>query len=247
MKLLIGGSSSFFFHLKEFSDTLNKLGVESKLVFDADYSDGFPSRKIGNWFQTSKKFTKLIDDFKPDAIFVDRQRHFGIAALKANIPLFVFLRGNYWYELYWNKTTIYKSFPKNIALRQWDKIAKEIFAGATAILPICKHLEQITNKHLPDKSISVSYEGINPSRWYHAEGMKLKHPCVGLLQVATWWGKSHEMLILKKVLERMPDVHFYWAGDGPLRERILSELNKYDNFHWLGRLQYPDKFREYLS
>ena len=111
MKLLIGGSSSFFFHLKEFSDTLNKLGVESKLVFDADYSDGFPSRKIGNWFQTSKKFTKLIDDFKPDAIFVDRQRHFGIAALKANIPLFVFLRGNYWYELYWNKTTIYKSLP----------------------------------------------------------------------------------------------------------------------------------------
>ena len=45
----------------------------------------------------------------------------------------------------------------------------------------------------------------------------------------------------------MPDVHFYWAGDGPHRERILSELNKYDNFHWLGMLQYPDKVREYLS
>ena len=94
MRLLIGGSSSFFFHLKEFSDTLNKLGVESKLVFDVDYSDGFPSRKIRNWFQTGKKFTKLIDEFKPDAIFVDRQRHFGIAALKSNIPLFVLLRGH---------------------------------------------------------------------------------------------------------------------------------------------------------
>ncbi len=34
MRLLIGGSSSFLFHLKEFSDTLNKLGVESKLVFE---------------------------------------------------------------------------------------------------------------------------------------------------------------------------------------------------------------------
>ena len=60
MRLLIGGSSSFFFHLKEFSDTLNSLGVESKLVFDADYSDGFPSRNIRNWFQTKKKITKLI-------------------------------------------------------------------------------------------------------------------------------------------------------------------------------------------
>ncbi len=62
LRLLIGGSSSFFFHLKEFSDTLNKLGVESKLVFDADYADGFPSRKISNWFQTSKKLGQKMGD-----------------------------------------------------------------------------------------------------------------------------------------------------------------------------------------
>ena len=89
LRLLIGGSSSFFFHLQEFSNTLNNLGIESKLVFDADYSDGFPGRKIGKWFQTGKKFTKLIDEYKPDAIFIDRQRHFGINSLKAGIPLFV--------------------------------------------------------------------------------------------------------------------------------------------------------------
>ena len=77
--------------------------------------------------------------------------------------------------------------------------------------------------------------------------MKLKHPCVGLLQQSNWWGKTSEMLILNKVLERMPDVHFYWVGDGPLLERVLPKLNKHDNFHWLGRLQYPDKVREYLS
>jgi len=77
--------------------------------------------------------------------------------------------------------------------------------------------------------------------------MKLKHPCVGLLQRSNWWGKTSEMLILKKVLEKMPDVNFYWAGDGPLRDRILSELKGYDNFHWLGSLEHPDKVREYLS
>ena len=46
LKLLIGGSSSFFFHLKAFSNKLNELGVETKLVLDTDYCDGFPSRKI---------------------------------------------------------------------------------------------------------------------------------------------------------------------------------------------------------
>ena len=247
MKILIGGSSTFFFHLKEFSDTLNKLGVESKLVFDADYSDGFPSRKIRKWFQKRKKFTKLIEEFKPDAIFIDRQRHFGIDALKANIPLFVLLRGHYWSEINWNKKTMYKSLPKRIALLQWDKLGKEIFNGATAILPICKYLEKITNKFVPGKSTNIFSEGVDASRWYQAKGMNLKHPCIGLLQRANWWGKTSEMLILKNVLEKMPNTHFYWAGDGPLRERVLSELDQYDNFHWLGNLQYPDKVREYLS
>ena len=247
MRLLIGGSSTFLVHLKQFSDTLNSLGVESKLVFDGDYADGFPSRKIRNWFQTKKKFNKLINEFKPDAIFVDRQRHFGINALKANIPLFVLLRGHYWSEIYWNKRTMYKPLHKRIALWQWDKLGKEILNGATAILPICKYLEKITNKFVPGKSTKVFFEGVDASRWYQVKGMNLKHPCVGLLQRASWWGKTSEMLILKKVLEKMPDVNFYWAGDGPLRERVLSELDKYDNFHWLGDLQYPDKVREYLS
>ena len=39
-------------------------------------------------------------------------------------------------------------------------------------------------------------DGIN------VKGMNLKHPCIGLLQRASWWGKTSEMLVLKKVLER---------------------------------------------
>ena len=142
---------------------------------------------------------------------------------------------------------MYKPLHRRIALREWDKLAKQIFNGSTVILPICKYLEKITNKFVPGKSTQVFFEGVDASKWYQVKGMNLKHPCVGLLQRATWWGKTSEMLILKKVLEKMPNVNFYWAGDGPLRERILSELDQYDNFHWLGDLQYPDKVREYLS
>jgi len=247
LRLLIGGSSSFIFHLKEFSDTLNNLGVESKLVFDADYYDGFPSRKIKNWIQTRKKFNKLIDEFKPDAVLIDRQRHFGIGALKAKIPLFVLLRGHYWSELYWNKRTMYKPLHKRLALWQWDKLGKEIFNGATAILPICRYLEKITNEYVPGKPTDVFFEGIDASRWYEVKGMKLKHPCVGLLQRSNWWGKTSEMLTLKKVLEKMPDVNFYWAGDGPYRDKILPALEKFDNFHWLGHLKYPDEVRQFFS
>ena len=46
MKLLIGASSSKIFHLEEFSKNLKKNNIDSQVVFDSDYADGFPSRKI---------------------------------------------------------------------------------------------------------------------------------------------------------------------------------------------------------
>ena len=60
LKLLIGGSSSKIFHLKEFSNSLERIGVECKLVFDTDYADGFPSRNFGNWLKSDKKFEKFL-------------------------------------------------------------------------------------------------------------------------------------------------------------------------------------------
>ena len=47
MKLLIAyGSKGKFFHMKQFSDALKQLDVESMLVYDSDYSTGFPSKRI---------------------------------------------------------------------------------------------------------------------------------------------------------------------------------------------------------
>ena len=247
MKLLIGGSSTFMFHLQEFAKKLNEFGVETKLVYDADYADGFPSRKISTWFKNNKKFQKLVDEFKPDAIFIDREKHFGIASIEKNIPLIVLLRGHYWSELEWYKKTIYKKFPKNIIIKKWDKIARKIFQEAEIILPICKYLEDVTKEFVPNKKTDVFFEGIDSAKWYPVQGMTLKHPCVGLVQRANWWGKTSEMLVLKKVLEKMPNVNFYWAGDGPFRQKIIDELGKYKNFHWLGKLEYPDKVREFLT
>jgi len=108
-------------------------------------------------------------------------------------------------------------------------------------------LEKIVKENYPDKETAVMYQGITPERWYPQEGMQPKHPCVGLLQGAVIWGKVQEMLILEKVLKEMPDVMFYWVGDGPYREKVLPILEKYDNFKWLGALEYPDKVREYLT
>ena len=247
MRLLIGGSPSKIFHLEEFQKGLTKLNVECKLVIDTDICNGFPSKKISDWFQTEKKFDELISDFKPDVILVDRQKHFAKIASKYEIPLIIHLRGNIWKEIEWAKETTYKSFLRKIALNVWISITKETFDKSFSIIPICRHLEKIVKEHYPNKKTNVMYQGISPEIWYPKEGMKLKHPCVGLLQGAVIWGKAQEMLVLQKVLKSMPDVMFYWAGDGLYRDKILPILEKYDNFKWLGPLQYPDKVREYLT
>ena len=247
MRLLIGGSSSKFIHLKEFGDAISKFGVEYKLVNDVDIIDGFPSRKISNWFQSTSQFKKIINDFKPDAIFVDRQRHFGIAAIKSNLPVIMHLRGDFWEEIEWAKNTVYKSFPKNIVIKKWEKLGEENFKGSKIIMPICKYLDGIVQERFPGKLTYVLQSGIDSSKWYHEDGIKLQHPCVGLVQGAVIWGKTKELLILKKVLEKLPNVMFYWAGDGPYVQEILKELKKYPNFIWMGRLDYPEKVRQFLS
>lgn len=159
MRLLIAGAKSKFFHLKEFGDALTKFGVEYKLVHDLEIYTGFPSKNIRDWFPSKKKFNALISEFKPDAVFIDRQAHFGLATIDAKIPLFILLRGDYWSEIKWARETLYKSPIKRAALWQRDRIAKKCFSGAAAIIPICKYLEPIVRQHYPEKLVRVIYGG----------------------------------------------------------------------------------------
>ena len=243
-RLLIGGSSSKLFHLREFADILNEFGIECKVVFDADIYDGFPSRKISHWFQSKSKFNDIIKEFRPDAVFIDRQRHFGLATIDAKLPLLVHLRGDHWSEIEMARKTLYRTFPKNYVLKKWEQIAEKCFQKSTLILPICNYLERLVKERYPPRNISTLYQGIQPSNWYKTDGMNLKHPCVGLLQSANIWEKTKEMLTIEPILKNMPNVTFYWVGDGPYRDYVLSTLKKYENFKWLGHLHYPDYLSE---
>ena len=244
---MIGASPSKIFHLEEFVQNLANYGIESKVVIDTDIYSGFPSRKISDWFDSGKKLRNLLDDFKPDAVFVDRQTNFGVEVIKSKIPLLVHLRGDFWSEIQMAKETLYKYPPKSTVISLKEKIAKKCFEGSSLILPICKYLENKVEQKFPEKQTSVMYQGINPKNWFYEKGMELKHPCVGLLQNSVIWGKAKQMLILKSVMEKMPDVTFYWVGNGQYKEKILSELTKHKNFKWLGPLKYPNQVRQYLS
>ena len=224
MKILISGAKTKFFHLEEFGQALTKFGVEYKLVHDVDVIDGFPSRQIKNWLQNKTKFNQLVSEFKPDLVFVDRQIRFGVATIESNIPLYVHLRGDYWSEMQWAKETLYKDPIKKTVLWFKDRTAKKCFKDSTSIVPICNYLKEIVKNKYPEKPVETLYQGIDPSKWFKTKGMKLQHPCVGLVQSASIWGKTRELLILPKILEAMPNVMFYWVGDGAYANLSLIHI-----------------------
>ena len=256
MRILIvsgagGGTSTKsvgkYFHLREFGETLKKNNVEYRLVNESDYIVGFPTKQLKKYFTTRNKIKKLVNDFKPDLVFIDRQGYFGLEILKMKIPLFVLLRGHYWSEIEYAKNTIYKNKIMQMVIDLRKKIAEKVFAESTEILPICNYLKNIVKEYHPTQKSSVFIEGVDSVKWYKTKGMKLEHPCVGLLQDANWWRKTKEMLTLEKTIQAMPKVHFYWAGDGQYKHEILKVLDRFENFHWLGSLSYPEKVRDYLS
>ena len=235
-----------YFHLQAFGEALKKLGVDYELVSETDYITGFPNKNPKSWF-SKQKFHKLINSSKPDVVFVDRQSHFALETIKIGIPLYVYLRGHYWLEIEWAKKTIYRDPIMRTVLNLRHKIAEEVFEKCNGVFMTADYLEKVIKKYHPNTNTFHFLEGLDVSLWYQEKGKQLQHPCIGIVQDANWWGKTKEMLTLKEVIRCLPKVHFYWAGDGQYKEKILAELSTFSNFHYLGTLDYPNEVRQFLT
>ena len=247
-KLLFAVDKSRFFDISQFAESLEKKGIEYKIIDDLDiYDSEYSNKKYLRWLKKSKKLQNIIDEFKPNAVFTERVSHLSSLVLKHKIPLIIFLRGDYWSEVKWAKETLEQKTNEQVEIWVKGKVAEKCFSESTLILPICKYLEKIVMKRYPKNNVQILYQGIDAKDWFETQDMKLKHPCVGLVQGATIWEKTKELLVLPKILEKLPDVHFYWAGDGIYRDKVLPMLEKFENFHWIGAIDYPNKVRDFLS
>ena len=248
MRLLIGSrSASKLVHWEEFGRALSNLGVDCRIVNNTDVADGFPTKKVHKWGGSANRFNRLVDDFNPDVILTDGLRHLGVLSLKSGVPLILYLAGDFWTEVRSARETQYRSFPRSLVIGRLEQMGNDILNGSRIVMTPSRYLEGIVRKRLPGKPTYVLRRVMDPSVWHPVEGAQLEHPCVGLVQQATIWDKAKEMLVLRDVLERLPHVTFYWAGNGPHEGKILHELGRYQNFKWLGSLGYPDEVRRFLS
>ena len=248
LRLLVVGDKTRFIHLKQFIRELEKIGIESKLIYDIEFIDKFFQMNIKKRIEKNKNFKKILQEFEPDVVLLDRISNIGKKVIKENIPLLILLRGNYWEESSWAKKTIYKSRINKLAIAKNEKLFDVCLRKSSLILPISKYLENEVKKRYPEKNIKLfPADGRDPEEWFPIKVQKLKHPCVGLLQGLNIWGKSKELLTLKNVLKELPQVTFYLAGDGIYRNEIIPQLENFENFVWLKNLKYPEEVKEFFS
>ena len=115
LRLLIAGNETRFAHLKQFIIELEKIGIESKLIYDIEFIDKFFQMNIKKKMEKNRHFKKILKEFEPDVVLLDRISNIGKKVIKENIPLLILLRGNYWEESSWAKKTIYRRIREN-----WD-------------------------------------------------------------------------------------------------------------------------------
>ena len=242
------GDKTRFIHLKQFIAELEKIGIESKLIYDIEFIDKFFQMNIKKKIEKDRNFKKILKEFDPDAVLLDRISKVGKKIIEQNIPLLILLRGNYWEESSWAKKTIYKSRIKRLAATENEELFDLCLRKSSLILPISKYLENEVKKRYPKKNIKLfPADGRDPKEWFPITVQKLKHPCVGLLQGLNIWGKSKELLTLKNVLKELPQITFYLAGDGIYRNEIIPQLENFENFIWLKNLKYPEEVKEFFS
>jgi glycosyltransferase involved in cell wall biosynthesis len=213
MKLLIVSTKQRLAGYNEFSEALDSLGVEVICVHDLRYCSLFESKPLH--IVPFPKLLKLIKQFNPDFIMTDDPLYVIDMAKLVNQHVLFHMRG-LWNEPYWDRA-MYPS----LFLRIYNHyIAKKITPNLRKtdfILPNSKWLQKQVKQHFPAHPTQVLYVGINAGEWVPGQNtlFNVKHPAVVGAFPLVIYPKVSGLLKFIRVIRKMPDVSFYFAGDGP--------------------------------
>ena len=166
---------------REFADALRALRVETSCVVGSDYvvlTDFKILRHI-----PFPKLLRLIKEFDPDLTFTDSSFFVPCMAKMVSQPLILYLRGDIWAEIVWDRVTspLYRPLHKRMLFEWRTLIMSRALKKADAIYAISKWLEKRVKCHLPNHPTGVLYKGIKPEMWNpkcSVASFRFKHPAV---------------------------------------------------------------------
>ena len=208
------------------------------------------------WCIPSRSVLEKLIHFEPDLVYTDYSHYptwfaklYSLLS-KRRIPTIVHLRGDWWTEFRaWISTPLSLTDRSFAPHRYYFSFTGLYFADL--ITPICRWLERRVRENLPDKPTHVVYQGVDPQKFYKEEGMQLQHPNVSIIQNHTILPKTRGLINFRRIIRRMPEVHFY-VSEGqsitqtylPLVKQAFKDLR---NVHFISEVSYPSGLRQVLT
>jgi len=250
--LLIASDDKIFSGYKYFSKALNALKIETLCIHKLEYctlSGCYPLKKIAipNFLERVSdkipipKFLKIIKEFNPNIVFMNFTNYIAFSYIAFliklfNRPLIIHLLSDPWVEYSWNMA-LYPSVTSRIYTCYLHSKINSSIKRANLILTNSKWLQKKVNEHIPNLPTYVLHSGINPEKWLPNDNIKLlniKHPAVVSLFHFNIYPKVVGLIKFIRVIKKMPDVNFYFAGSGPYFN--LINQNRPSNMYLLGRI-----------
>lgn len=238
MRLLIVSTKHRLAGYIEFVEALHSLGVEAICAHDLKYCFLCESKPLH--IVPIPKLLGLIKRFNPNFVMTDSVHYVSDMAKLVNRCVLFHLRGTL-NEFYWDRTM----YPSLFARMYTYYMAKTVsFKKVDLILPNSIWLQERVEQQLPNHPTQVLYVGIDSEKWVPShnttfndrsiDGFTIKHPAVvGVFQFHKY-AKVSGLLKFTRVIRKMPDVNFYFAGDGPYWNLIKQDCPS--NMFLIGRL-----------
>jgi colanic acid/amylovoran biosynthesis glycosyltransferase len=138
-------------------------------------------------------------------------------------------------------TTFYGHDLSSYLREHGNNVYQELFKRGDCLLPICHYFEQkLLKLGCPADKIRVLPLGVELPKFQFTPRIRQPHKPVNILTVARLIPKKgHEYALksLAPLIKHYPDIHYTIAGDGPLRNALMSlvaELNLHNHVTFTG-------------
>jgi glycosyltransferase involved in cell wall biosynthesis len=222
MRLLIIAGDENFADYDGFVEALGFLGSEAICVSARQYC--FLSKFYPLHVVPFPRLLERIRRFNPDFIITDSNEYIPQMAKLVGQRVLYHMLADPWSESYF-EGAMHPSLFVRMYIRYLAKLFVPGIRKVDIILPNSRWLQEKVKERLPQYPTRVLYMGINPEKWVPCcnSSFDLKHPAALGLFPFTIYPKVLGLLKFIKVIKKMPDVNFYFAGDGP----YLSLVKQY--------------------
>lgn len=190
---------------------------------------------------------RFINELNPEVIFSDPGSLYLPTVInhlkRKNIRMITYLRGDLWTEERWKQTNSCLGYIRSLLN------ARLSFMGlsfSNCIVAVSRWLESIVKCRCPRIRTRVLYPCVS-TKIFEDKPIELNHPAVGILQSYDILPKASEVSRILYLSRSFKSVNFYVAGSGSFLNYIKSKVSGARNVFFLGRLNWPNSVRRFLS